>query len=54
MARRAKGEGGLYQAKDKSWIYQYRVDGQRKSKRFKRKSDALAYMKAMAAGGPTQ
>ena len=31
MARRAKGEGGLYQAKDKSWIYQYRVDGQRKS-----------------------
>ena len=54
MARRAKGEGGLYQAKDKSWIYQYRVDGQRKSKRFKRKSAALAYMKAMAAGGSTQ
>ena len=51
MARRAKGEGGLYQAKDKSWIYQYRVDGQRKSKRFKRKSDALAYMKAMSAEG---
>ncbi len=50
MARRAKGEGGLYQAKDKSWVYQYREDGKRKTKRFRRKADATAYMKAQNAG----
>ena len=33
MARREKGEGTLYQAKDKSWVYQYSVDGKRKTKR---------------------
>ena len=49
MARRAKGEGSLYQAKDKNWIYQYQVDGQRKTKRFRRKSDALAYIKALSS-----
>ena len=44
MARRAKGEGTLYQAKDKSWIYQYKLDGQRKTKRFQKKADARAYI----------
>ena len=49
MARRAKGEGSLYQAKDKCWIYQYQVDGQRKTKRFRRKTDAMAFIKALSA-----
>ena len=49
MARRTKGEGTLYQAKDKSWVYQYKVDGQRKTKRFQRKADAKAYMEALTA-----
>ncbi len=52
MARRAKGEGTLYQAKDKSWIYQYRVDGQRKTKRFQKKADAKAYIEALTAASP--
>ena len=50
MARRMKGEGSLYQTKDKVWIYQYQIDGQRKTKRFKKKSDANAFIKALAAG----
>lgn len=49
MARRTKGEGSLYQAADKSWVFQYRVDGQRKTKRFKRKSDAKAFQEALSA-----
>ena len=49
MARRTKGEGTLYQAKDKSWVYQYKVDGQRKTKRFQRKADAKAYIEALTA-----
>ena len=52
MARRAKGEGTLYQAKDKSWIYQYKVDGQRKTKRFQKKADARAYIEALTAASP--
>ena len=52
MARRAKGEGTLYQAKDKSWIYQYKVDGQRKTKRFQKKADAKAYIEALTAASP--
>ena len=50
MARRMKGEGSLYQTKDRVWIYQYQIDGQRKTKRFKKKSDANAFIKALAAG----
>ena len=49
MARRTKGEGTLYQASDKSWVFQYKVDGQRKTKRFKRKADAKAFMDALSA-----
>ena len=52
MARRAKVEGTLYQAKDKSWIYQYKVDGQRKTKRFQKKADARAYIEALTAASP--
>ena len=48
MARRAKGEGSLYQAKDKSWIYQYIVNGKRKTKRFRRKSDANLFIRQLA------
>ena len=47
MARRAKGEGSLYQAPDRSWVFQYRVDGQRKTKRFKKKADAKAFQEAL-------
>ena len=50
MARREKGEGTLYQAKDKSWVYQYSVDGKRKTKRFRRKTDAKAFMAALTTG----
>lgn len=50
MARRAKGEGTLYQAKGKSWIYQYKLDGQRKTKRFQKKADAKAYLSPSCAG----
>ncbi|MBQ6207255.1 MAG: hypothetical protein IJK52_09255, partial [Oscillospiraceae bacterium] len=50
MARRVKGEGSLYQTKDKVWVYQYQVGGQRKTKRFKKKSEANAFIKALAAG----
>ena len=47
MASRAKGEGSLYQAPDRSWVFQYRVDGQRKTKRFKKKADAKAFQEAL-------
>lgn len=43
MARRAKGKRILYQAKNKSGIYQYKVDGQRKTKHFQKKADANFY-----------
>lgn len=49
MARRTKGEGSLYQASDKSWVFQYRIDGQRKTKRFKKKADAKAFQDALTA-----
>ena len=52
MARRSKGEGSLYQASDKSWVCQYKVEGQRRTKRFKRKSDAKAFMDALSAAIP--
>lgn len=32
MARREKGEGSLYQAKGKTWVYQYTQDGKRKAR----------------------
>lgn len=47
MANRERGEGSLYQAKDKSWVYQYSVEGKRKTKRFRRKADAKAFMEAL-------
>lgn len=50
MARREKGEGSLYQAKDKTWVYQFSVDGRRKTKRFRRKADAKAFIEALTAG----
>ena len=53
MARRVKGEGSLYQAGDKSWVYQYQVDGTRKTKRFRKKADAKAFIAALTAGPPT-
>ena len=49
MAKRERGEGSLYQAKDKTWIYQYSVDGKRKTKRFRRKADAKAFMDALGS-----
>lgn len=47
MARRVKGEGSLYQAGDKTWVYQYKVDGKRKTKRFQRKADAKAFIDSL-------
>lgn len=47
MARRTKGEGSLYQTQDKTWVYQYSVDGKRKSKRFQRKADAKAFIESL-------
>lgn len=49
MARRPKGEGSLYQAQNKSWVYQYTVDGKRKTKRFRRKADAKAFIDSFTA-----
>lgn len=49
MARRAKGEGSLYQARDKSWVYQYNENGVRKTRRFKKKSDANLFIRSLAA-----
>ena len=49
VARRAKGEGSLYQARDKSWVYQYNEDGARKTKRFRKKSDAKLFIRSLAA-----
>ena len=49
MARRSKGEGSLYQSGDQSWVYQYNVDGKRKTKRFQRKADAKAFMESLNA-----
>lgn len=49
MARREKGAGSLYQAKDKTWVYQFSVDGKRKTKRFQHKSDAKAFINSLSA-----
>ena len=54
MARREKGEGSLYQAKDKTWVYQYTQDGKRKTKRFQRKADARAYIDSLQAAASRQ
>ena len=47
MARRLKGEGSLYQTADKTWVYQYKIDGKRKTKRFQRKADARAFIDSL-------
>lgn len=47
MARRMKGEGSLYQAADKTWIYQYKINGKRKTKRFHRKAEAKAFIESV-------
>lgn len=45
MARRLKGEGSLYQTKDKTWVCQYYdADGKRHTKRFQRKVDGRAFL----------
>ena len=54
MTRREKGVGSLYQAKDKSWVYQYTVDGKRKTKRFRRKADARAFMDSLHTAAAVQ
>lgn len=47
MVRRMKGSGSLYQAQDKTWVYQYSVDGKRKTRRFQRKADARAFIDSL-------
>ena len=48
MARRIKGEGSLYQAKDKSWVCQYYAeDGSRRTKRFRHKTDGRAFLDSL-------
>ena len=45
MARRMKGEGSLYQTKEKTWVCQYYdTDGNRRTKRFQRKADGRAFL----------
>ena len=45
MARRMKGEGSLYQTKDKTWVCQYYdADGKRRTKRFQRKADGRDFL----------
>ena len=53
MARREKGAGSLYQAKDKTWIYQYSVEGKRKTKRFQRKADAREFINSLTMAAST-
>lgn len=47
MERREKGAGSLYQTKDKTWVYQFSVDGKRKTKRFQHKADAKAFINSL-------
>ncbi len=47
MARNERGSGSLYQAKDKSWVYQYNEEGKRKTKRFKKKADAKLFIDSL-------
>ena len=54
MARREKGEGSLYQSKDKTWVYQYMMDGKRKTKRFQKKADASAYIESLHAAAAAE
>lgn len=50
MARRSRGQGSLYQAKDKPWIYQYYdEDNKQRTKRFARKTEARAFADALLA-----
>lgn len=45
MARRMKGEGSLYQTKDKTWVCQYYdADGKCRTKRFQRKADGRDFL----------
>lgn len=47
--KREKGSGSLYQAEDKSWVYQYQAEGKRRTKRFRRKADAKAFIEALSS-----
>ena len=49
--KREKGSGSLYQAADKSWVFQYQDAGKRKTKRFRRKADAKEFIEALANRG---
>ena len=54
MARRLKGEGSLYQTKDKTWVCQYYGDdGKRHTKRFQRKVDGRAFLDGLRQDEPT-
>lgn len=55
MARRMKGEGSLYQTKDKTWVCQYYdADGKRRTKRFQRKADGRAFLDNLHQMPPPQ
>ena len=55
MARRMKGEGSLYQTKDKTWVCQYYdTDGKRRTKRFQRKADGRAFLDNLHQMPPSQ
>ena len=47
MARNEKGTGSLYQAKDKTWVYQFNEDGKRKTRRFKKKAEARLFIESL-------
>ena len=48
MARRMKGEGSLYQTKEKTWVCQYYdTEGNRRTKRFQRKTDGRAFLDSL-------
>ena len=50
MTRRSKGQGSLYQAGDKTWVYQYYdEDNKRRTRRFSRKTEARAFADALLA-----
>ncbi len=47
MSRNEKGSGSLYQAKDKTWVYQYNEDGKRRARRFKKKAEARLFIESL-------
>ena len=47
MSDKKAYRGSLYQTADKRWVYQYKENGKRLTKRFRLKSEALSFIRAL-------